>query len=133
MPEVVKSPAQVRVDALNRKRKPLIKFDEKPAAEALKAKDGEISNLNRQLVLLQKDQTQKEAYIRELEDKIALLQQPPKIEPQQLTEDVPGTGQRRTRRAVVPAPVAQVEPHVIPKPEAPEAKPKPGDGIAEDD
>lgn len=118
MSDTKKTPAQIHVDALNRKRKPLIKFDDKPIEQLKKDHFFEIEELSRQLRQMQQSLTHKEAYIQELEDKLAKATNPPAPQPVQQTEEVPGTSRRRSRQ--------KVEPETTPPPQA-------GDGITEDD
>lgn len=129
MSDTKKTPAQIHVDALNRKRKPLIDFSKKPLDEALKAKDAEIENLTRQIAKLQEASTAKESYILELEGKLAkaLNPQAPQIVPQ--TEEIPGTSRRRARVQVQPE---EAKAPAVKAPEVP-AIPNPGDGITEED
>lgn len=152
-----KSPAQIQVEALNRKRKPLISFESKDIEVVKKKHAEELAALNRQLVGMQAELTAKEAKIQELEDQIAKLQKPADTGPPVvLTEAAPGQpGTRQTRRAAAAAPKTDEKPKDEDKPKEPEqkepgirevidenmpkitpapAKPvRPGDGIEEDD
>lgn len=105
-----KSAAQLQVEALNRKRKPLITFETKDIEILKKQHAAEIEAINRQLSGLQEDNKLKEARIQELEDQIAALQKPAdKGPPVALTEAAPGQpGARQSRRAAAAKPAETV-------------------------
>lgn len=135
-----KSHEQLVYEATTRRRKPLIDLTKKTESEALKAKDEEIQLLTSQLRKLQESVTHKEAYIQELEDKLANALNPPKSPEAPKTEEIPGTGRRRARQQVQPEAPApkpedpqQQEEQARPAPSAPPANSEPGDGIVEDD
>lgn len=110
-----KTAAQIKVDTLNRKRKPLITFETKDVEVLKKQHAAEIEALNRQLAGMQTELTTKEAKIQELEDQIEKLQKPVETGPPIVkTEEVPGTGgTRRQRQAAAAKPAAPVETVVV--------------------
>lgn len=139
MSKIQKTPVQIHLDALNRKRKPLIDLNKKPLDESIKERDATIENLSRQLAKLQEANTAKETYIKELEDKLAVAITPKPSPEVVKTEEIPNTRQRRARIEEPKKPEAKPEeikkPESEPRPAPSTASPQgpPSDGITEED